>query len=347
MHGAIFTALRVQVESLVITGTSPPPSLESHSYRRLSECEIVMETFHQQLLASLSPTSYSVELSRPCDLSSSLSPPLSDTLFLYYVTSAQLKTLLDSKETPERDLNSKSGAGESVICRLGSELGPLLSSSDSLHSDLIPTVYEGGMKVWDCAYDLVDYLVGEDSLSLVGCRILELGCGVGLPGILSLLLGAESVHFHDYNREVLSCLTIPSLLASFISGRPDLKSGLAGRQTGVLEQLAGKTKFYFGDWADFVASHGESGEPPYDIILTSETIYSVSSQLKLLRALKKLTNQSKGVVVMATKAHYFGVGGSVAMFRDLATSDGHFETTVLRDIKATIPRVILLMKPKF
>ena len=76
------------------------------------------------------------------------------------------------------------------------------------------------------------------------------------------------------------------------------------------DSLGSKAKFYYGDWGT-VQGHVTSGGLPYDIILTSETIYSVPSQPKLLQALKLLTNQSRGLVVVAVKAHYFGVGGSV------------------------------------
>ena len=337
----------------------------SSSSCKLSDLEVVMEPFHHQLLSFLSPSHLPVTLhqnvlcspspsaspslspspSPSSSLSTSPSPPLPKSFLLRYVTSAQLQSVLDKEKSSERDLNSKSGVEELVISRLGTELEPLLGSTDSLHSDLIPAIYEGGMKVWECAYDLVDYLASGDSPNLSGRHVLELGCGVGLPGIFALLSGAETVHFHDYNREVLSCLTIPSLLASFVSAQPDSISGQTG-QTGILDRLVDKTRFFFGDWADFAMSHCVSGEPPYDIILTSETIYSALSQPKLLQALKKLTNQSTGLVVMAAKTHYFGVGGSVAMFRDLVARDGHFEMTVVKNIEATVPRVILLLKPR-
>ena len=64
----------------------------------------------------------------------------------------------------------------------------------------------GGFKLWECAVDLAQYLCREYSLDklitsktdpnfeLVGKRVLELGCGQGLPGIVPLLAGAE-VHF--------------------------------------------------------------------------------------------------------------------------------------------------------
>lgn len=40
-------------------------------------------------------------------------------------------------------------------------------------SDLIPKVYEGGLKTWECSLDLVDYLDGNESGHATGKRVLE------------------------------------------------------------------------------------------------------------------------------------------------------------------------------
>ena len=336
---------------------SSSPCQQNTSYK-LSELEVVVESFHEHLLACLSPLAHTVTLNQ----SLSPSPPslpqpsqlthAQENVSLHYVTTQLLQTLINARGTPEQDLNLKSDAEttSSVIMQLGMGLGRLVNIADSAHSDLIPGVYEGGMKIWECAYDLIDYLATEPHSipPLAARRVLELGSGIGLPGIFALLCGAECVHFHDYNREVLSCLTIPSVLASLISGRPKLKIGQTNQcgMVTAMESASSKTKFYFGDWADFATSHSASGELPYDIILTSETIYSVQSQPKLLRAMKKLTNQSGGLVIMAAKTHYFGVGGGVSMFRDLVERDGHFEVVVGRNITSNVPRIILLLKPK-
>lgn len=55
----------------------------------------------------------------------------------------------------------------------------------------------GGLKIWECTRDLAEFLICEH-INLTGKRVLDLGCGAGLLGILAMQLGAESVHFQDY-----------------------------------------------------------------------------------------------------------------------------------------------------
>ena len=99
------------------------------------------------------------------------------------------------------------------------------------------TVYEGGFKLWECAIDLCEYMLAKDlgrpglldganpldRLRLTrlraGKRVMELGCGHGLPGILAAQAGeprflcstllsvvaeGASVDFCDFNHEVHS-----------------------------------------------------------------------------------------------------------------------------------------------
>lgn len=53
----------------------------------------------------------------------------------------------------------------------------------------------GGLKLWECTHDLATYL---DSSQLSGKSVLDLGCGIGLLGILALRMNAETVYFQDY-----------------------------------------------------------------------------------------------------------------------------------------------------
>jgi len=133
--------------------------------------------------------------------------------------------------------------------------------------------------LWECGVDLATFLV-----STVFCkpnnhsvlRVLELGCGHGLPGIVALLSGA-TVHFQDYNKEVLRELTIPSVL---------------GNRNGEIMNANGlPARFFAGDWGtldllleslDLLAS--------YDLVLTSETIYSLDSIGRLVGCIKKVSD---------------------------------------------------------
>ena len=294
------------------------------------------------------------------------------------------------------------------------DIRALIDLSDSRHSDLIPGVYEGGMKVWECALDLVTYLA-RSGVEFAGHRVLELGCGSGLPGIVALLRGAEEVCFQDYNTEVVQCITIPSVLLSVcddddvINGddpqslastavhgpsdgdNPQLLASTAGHRSssdgddpqstalfkdGSLENtqrqnnkgddpqalaslmnssssipqwFKNKCRFFSGGWGDLPQALLPK---QFDVVLTSETIYSPSSQRLLLDALKRLVidgnrgsrNRTGGRVYLAAKETYFGVGGSVAGFKELVEEDGSFSVSFVHTVRSSIHRHILLLR---
>lgn len=107
-------------------------------------------------------------------------------------------------------------------------------------------------------------------------RVLELGCGHGLPGIVALLSGA-TVHFQDYNKEVLRALTIRAVLRNW-NEESMSANGLPAR-------------FFAGDWGtlgDLLESLDLLGS--YDLVLTSETIYSLDSIGRLVGCIKKVSD---------------------------------------------------------
>lgn len=54
----------------------------------------------------------------------------------------------------------------------------------------------GGHKVWECSLDLCSYVASN--VACCGRRVAEVGCGAGLPGILSGLQGASEIMFQDF-----------------------------------------------------------------------------------------------------------------------------------------------------
>ena len=64
----------------------------------------------------------------------------------------------------------------------------------------------------------------------------------------------------------------------------------------------------------------------YDLILTSETIYEEVNYYKLLSIFDQLLEQN-GLILLAAKIHYFGVGGGLRSFeKSLPESKWTFRT---------------------
>lgn len=214
------------------------------------------------------------------------------------------------------------------------------------NSDLVPGKYEGGLKLWEGSLDLVRILqseVRDGRLSLRGKRVLELGCGHGLPGIFTGLEGATSVHFQDFNAEVLRCLTIPNVEANVAK---------MSAQTLLTNNNEMKTspdvRFFAGDWSEVdrllfhksndenqnvtVFSSAQEGCDGYDVILMAETVYALSSLPSLYGLIKKCLHRPNGVVYMSGKKHYFGVGGGTRQFVHLIGEDGIMEASLLTEV---------------
>ncbi|KAL4289838.1 hypothetical protein GQ457_14G012590 [Hibiscus cannabinus] len=199
------------------------------------------------------------------------------------------------------------------------------------NSDLVPGIYEGGLKLWEGSLDLVKALRSEiqnGHLSLKGKRVLELGCGHGLPGIFACLEGSAETHFQDFNAEVLRCLTIPNVNANLAErSQPDTASGV---------------HYFAGDWGEIhqLLPHAHEGEinsehgqaTGYDVILMAETIYSISAQRNLYGLIKKCMIHPHGVVYMAGKKHYFGVGGGTRQFLSMLEKEGVMSATLVTEV---------------
>ncbi|KAF4357077.1 hypothetical protein G4B88_004487 [Cannabis sativa] len=211
------------------------------------------------------------------------------------------------------------------------------------NSDLVPGKYEGGLKLWEGSLDLVKALrseVGNEHLTLTGKRVLELGCGHGLPGIFACLEGAAAVHFQDFNAEVLKCLTIPNVNAN-------LQKKIQNSKTGVTDsEAATEVRFFAGDWSEIDkllpyvrdskkeldCSTENCSVDGYDTILMAETVYSVTVFQRLYELIKKCMSYPHGVVYMAAKKHYFGVGGGTRQFLSMVEKDGLMAYSLVSEV---------------
>lgn len=205
-------------------------------------------------------------------------------------------------------------------------IGTVLELADKKHSDLVTGKYEGGLKIWECTYDLIEYFEDNpETIVFKNKKVLDLGCGAGILGIYSLLKGGIAT-FQDYNKEIVEYSTIPNVYLNF--------------EDEELSAEIKKCKFYSGDWASFDKLLDESEK--FDIILTSETLYNPSNYNKLISLFKhRLSNN--GDIFIASKTYYFGVGGGTRQFES-AIKDSSLDNEVIWKTTNGIQREILKIK---
>jgi len=109
----------------------------------------------------------------------------------------------------------------------------------------------------------------------------------------------------------------------------------------------GEVHFFAGDWSEIhkLLPHVQDNEKDlhyssehsqvtgYDIVLMAETVYSISTTLQsLYELIKKCTICPHGVVYMAAKKHYFGVGGGTRRFLSLVEKDGVMAANLVAEV---------------
>ncbi|XP_034950987.1 histidine protein methyltransferase 1 homolog isoform X2 [Chelonus insularis] len=238
-----------------------------------------------------------------------------------------------SKKLSERDyititfenVELKMIKSESAILNLKAKKHDKIIKAESQHSDLIPAIYEGGLKIWECSYDLGKYFYSQN-IFCKNSKVLDLGCGTGIIGILALLKGC-TVHFQDYNSEVIELVTIPNVLLN-----------LEDRQ-----KIEKNTQFYAGDWERFVElliKKYPNETEKYDVISTCETIYNSYNYQKLYQVFKQQLKKD-GVGYIAGKVHYFGIGGNMKEFEKLIKTDNVFNVETVWRSEEGLQREIL------
>ena len=152
------------------------------------------------------------------------------------------------------------------------------------NTDLISGKYEGGIKIWECDQDLLEFLPSIYDDSWKNKNILDMGCGHGLPGIYLLLKGINEICFQDFNKEVLDSIT-----KNYIHQLKE-NSGL---------NFENKVKYVEGDWGMF------KYDKKFDIIISGDTLYNNQNYEKIYNLIKNNLNKD-GEAYFASKRFYFG-----------------------------------------
>jgi len=256
--------------------------------------------------------------------------------------------------------------GASSGARYATVTDSLNDADEARRSDLVKGKYEGGAKLWEGAVDLTRFLL-EDAdacgfLRLKNARVLELGCGHGLPGLACAMRGAKEVVFADYNPDVLRALTVPNARANgFATGR-DTKMEKTETGDGDASDASFRASFRFlgGDWGSLARSGNDLLQPgAFDVVLAAETVYEPSSFAKhveiLKRAVRRDVRQKNvrqkngsvgggGVALVAAKSYYFGVGGGARSFRARLEHEGDFAVECVRTLSDGASNVREILK---
>ena len=190
------------------------------------------------------------------------------------------------------------------------------------NTDLISGKYEGGIKIWECDEDLLEFLPSIYNDSWKNKNVLDLGCGHGLPGIYLLLKGINEICFQDFNKEVLENIT-----KNYINQLKD-NFGL---------NFQNKIKFIEGDWGLF------KYDKKFDIIISGDTLYNNQNYEKIYNLIKNYLNKG-GEAYFASKRFYFGVGGGSSEFRQFINDRNEFEISQVKQIKDGINNIRVILK---
>ncbi|KAJ2734979.1 hypothetical protein IW152_001961 [Coemansia sp. BCRC 34962] len=213
----------------------------------------------------------------PCECVPISIPGVSSAVFdaIYYCNQRLWKRQIDDVQFQLAQQDDMMGDAEDSAIKQAMAEG-------SSAADVIKGVYEGGLKTWECSMDLLSYLVEHDDelrMSLSGARVLEIGCGTGLPSLHILKnIASASVCMQDYNKDVLELVTIPNVLANTAFAPADGVMGDSVHTEGDTESCEidldfRRTQILFGADTDRVIGEREAPE------LTSEEACEADSRL--------------------------------------------------------------------
>ena len=190
------------------------------------------------------------------------------------------------------------------------------------NTDLISGKYEGGIKIWECDQDLLEFLPSIYNDSWKNKNILDMGCGHGLPGIYLLLKGINEICFQDFNKEVLDNIT-----KNYIN---QLKNNFG-------LNFEKNVNYVDGDWGAF------HYDKKFDVIISGDTLYNNLNYEKIYNLIKNNLNKD-GEAYFASKRFYCGVGGGSSEFRQYITERNEFEISQVKTIKDGINNIRVILK---
>lgn len=163
--------------------------------------------------------------------------------------------------------------------------------------------------------------------------------------------------FSKASKPYRETLTTDPKLDPSIPGDLALGTHLMAAFKESLHQRNVTLRFFAGSWATFRPRSEE--EPPFDFVLTSETIYRPGNVPVLLDVLhqavsfekqtgpssfipiiRKLSSKPSPTILVAAKVLYFGVGGSVDEFEDISRRVGASVQTI-QETKVGVGRRIM------
>ena len=155
----------------------------------------------------------------------------------------------------------------------------------------------------------------------------------------------------DYNSEVVEHLTIPNVLLNAPGSDDflfdDTEEQAAAGASKEEETSAPETRFFSGDWRPLKQLLRDRGDLKYDLVLTSETIYSEASQPKLLDLFDSfLSDDGAACVLVAAKVHYFGVGGGLRQFEAVLEATGKWRAETVKVVDTGVKREIVKVTRK-
>jgi len=142
----------------------------------------------------------------------------------------------------------------------------------------------GVAKVWEAGACLAEYLI-QDSDCVRGRRVIELGAGVGLTGLIAAAIGAESVHMTDYTDATLENLSYNvSINNKWLEDR------------GIDTNVVSIGHLEWGEYAEHdCCSH------PADVLIAADVVYTVECIPDLVATVNKfLSSGSSSYALFAT-----------------------------------------------